>query len=304
MTRVRPYLPTEKISAISGNNGNGSDKIIPQVAVSSIDRAHEIQLSDIYKEVFRGHPWHEDKVCANILLPPEHPLKCKVQYTLNECHRFDRERETVVNDCRAGFTKRLNPGEREGVILLRKGEDLERCIGCGDRLNLIDFYPNFVNHLDLIDEAISKRTFLGCLAWVEDKPVGFAWGYSVQTERTSSVNFPTILPLLLNAGISPEKTFYGAEVGVLDRFQGKHIGTLLMAYRLDQARQSGYGAYVTRTINPSVSSIASHIFSEKKGEFLFRDSERGSIWYKWDFADFNQCYVDNLMKGKLKWQMS
>ncbi|MDP3882323.1 MAG: GNAT family N-acetyltransferase [Nanoarchaeota archaeon] len=298
--RGEPHLMTRGASTISRDNGNGFGKLTSQTVVSSIDRSHEAQLSDIYREVFKGHPWHEDKICANVLRSSEDPLKCKVQYTLAECNRFDKGGERVVNDCRSGFTTRLNPAEREGIVLLRPGGDLERCMGCGDELNLIDFYPDFVDHLALIDEAISKRTFLGCLAWLDDKPIGFAWGYSIQTERTSSVNFPAILHLLEGAGINPETAFYGAEVGVLDRFQGKHIGTLLMAYRLNQARQSGYESYVTRTINPSVSSMASHIFSEKKGRLLFKDPERSSSWYKWDFADFNQNYVNNIMAGKLK----
>jgi len=241
--------------------------------ISEINPKNQEKLVEIYKEVFSGHPWHEDKIC----------LGCKkAQYTSKECSRHDYNKldGTTSNDCRETFKA------REGLFFLPE-KGLEKCLGCGQDLKLINFYPDFVNHIELIEESTKKDGFIGSIIFNDRKPIGFTWGYQIPKKRTISVNFPAIEPMLLEKGISPEKAFYGAETGVLDSFQNKGLGYVLISKRIIGAKEKGFNHYTARTINPYIHFITNALFSGKQGKFLFKDPERGSSWFSWDFKDFD-----------------
>jgi len=251
-------------------------------------------LVGTYKEVFKGHPWHEDLICANSVLEINDPKKCMVQYTKSPCEKFDLDKKAgiIENDCRECFVKRFDSSQKSGIIHLN-GQNLEKCIGCGDNLRLIDFYPDFTDHISLIDEAVAHKGFVGYILKNDSDIIGFSWGYDVPHENTKSVKFSLVTPELIKKNVVPEETFYGAEVGIVDKFQNSGHGTITSGLRIAAAANEGKKAYVTRTINPYIISMLEKMFSGTPGEFLFKDPERDSSWYRWDMQNLNRDYLNN-----------
>ncbi|MBT6690376.1 GNAT family N-acetyltransferase [archaeon] len=236
-------------------------------------------LASVYKEVFSGHPWHEDLACDN----------CGTPYASELCERYDLNKEQkVVNDCRNGYTL------RNDVFLLPKG-GLDSCVECEKPLELVDFYPNFVNHQELIDEALDKEGFEGFMLYDENRPIGFSWGYMVPDKKTTSVNFPKVKDLLNNEGFVPNKTFYGAESGIIDSYQNRGLGSVLVAKRLEKAAKRNFEHFVNRTINPAMGIITSKTLSGKPPRDLFKDPERNSKWFGWDIKNLDQEYLTKVM---------
>lgn len=256
----------------------------------------EGQLIGIYKDVFRGHPWHEDLICANSNRQLGDSMRCMVQYTRRVCEKYDpnQKKRTVENDCRSGYRLRLDKAAREGIALLPEG-GLDRCVGCGDELKLIQFYPDFADHQELIAEAIREQGFVGYMINSDGKLVGFGWGYGIPQKRTVSVNFPAVTPMLEEAQIRPEEAFYFAEAGVAEEYQHHHLGSMVIAKMLKAALDRGHSTHVTRTINPFVHIILERLFSGMEGRELFKDPERGSTWFSWDFKDFNVKHANKLI---------
>ena len=237
------------------------------------------KLSSVYKEVFSGFPWYEERVCSGSLLPNENE-RCKVQYTSRQ----------IPTD----YQWPLNETERIGVVGNAKG--LESCVVCGR--DLIDFYPNFVNQYDLIREALTKEGFIGYLLEDKQTPFGFSWGYKVPIgTRTKSVNFPLIASMFDSTGINLERTFYGAELGIVEDKQGSGRGLLASAVRLNGARLQDYENFVVRTKNGRVLSILKRIFSGQEGRMLFVDPEKNAPWYTWKFESFDEDKISNLLSG-------
>ena len=235
------------------------------------------KLSSVYKGVFSGFPWYEERVCSGVSLPNKNE-RCNVQYTSRQ----------VPTD----YQWPLNKTERTGVVGNANG--LESCVLCGR--DLIDFYPTFVNQDDLIKEALSKEGFIGYLLEDGKTPFGFSWGYKIPTEtRTKSINFPLIAPMLDSAGINLERTFYGAELGIVEDKQGSGRGLLASAVRLNGARLQDYENFVVRTKNERVLSILRRIFSGQEGRLLFVDPEKNAPWYAWKFEFFDKERILNLL---------
>lgn len=238
-------------------------------------------LSKVYKEVFSGFPWYEDKVCSGIRLPISNLERCSIQYT---------SRSLPVN-----YRGTLNQDKREGVVGDTLFDKVKDCTTCGKEL--IDFYPDFVDQRELIKEATEKPGFIGFILREENQPIGFSWGYKVPSIRTSSVNFPSILPRLLSLGIEPEKTFYGAELGVIESKQKRGLGLLASSVRLREANQENYDFFLIRTKNEAVLAILRRVFSGKKEEYLFDDSERKTPYFKWDFRNFDLDGVERIINS-------
>ena len=51
----------------------------------------------------------------------------------------------------------------------------------------------------------------------------------------------------------PEKVVYLSDVAVLDEYRGKGLGTMLMKYALDRAKEEGYEIACMRTLQPGES---------------------------------------------------
>ncbi|MEK6889757.1 MAG: hypothetical protein AABW82_02985 [Nanoarchaeota archaeon] len=267
-----------------------------EARVERINQNNKEELAPIYKEVFMGHPWHEDLICENSLKEKNDPLHCMTQYTKSECDKFDKDRrkESIENDCRDKYCRRKN-----SIILLNK-EGLEKCVGCGDDLRLISFYPSFANHEKLIEEAVNEPGFIGFILKrkesEKEKVIGFSWGYKMHPTHTVTVDFMPAIENLRNKGLNIEKVFYGSEIGVVQRFQGHGYGSAISAIRLKEAYNQGYETFITRTINPFVLSILGKIFSDEKGEELYKDPERGSTWFKWEFKYFDKESVEKMIE--------
>lgn len=230
-------------------------------------------LSGVYKEVFAGAPWYEERICAGALSSKD---KCKVQYT-----------SRTLPD---GFKWQLDGVKREGVV--GSASRLSACLVCARPL--IEFYPDFVDQNKLIEEATRQRGFIGYVLTEDNSPIGFSWGFGVPlVGRTTSVEFPRINPLLKDKGLNLEKTFYGAELGVVDGKRDSGFGLLASAVRINAARISEYESFVARTKNERVLSILKRVFSGSPGEKLFDDPERGTPWYAWKFKDFDKDEVLN-----------
>lgn len=252
------------------------------------------EITGAYKAIFSGHPWHEDKICKNSLVKDkEGKPKCQIQFTAKTCDKFDldRKKNEILNDCRDNYAK------RDGIALLREG--LETCVGCGDKLQTIDFYPSFVDHVELFREAVNEDGFIGFAGSDEKKLVGFSWGYRAPHKPTKAVRFDLINPMLEEKGIDFEKTFYASETGVLDTYQSGGIGTALSGKRLMEAKDQEYQTTVTRTINPLVHAYFEKTFGGKEGQLLFKDPERASSWFKWDFKDFDAAYIQRKILNAL-----
>lgn len=262
----------------------------------AITPENEGMLVGVYKEVFSGHPWHEDLICANSKRQLGDSMRCMVQYTRRVCERYDPnpKKDTVENDCRDSYRLRQDLAAREGIVLLPV-DGLERCMGCGDKLKLIQFYPDFADHQELIAEAIREQGFVGDMINLNGKVVGFGWGYGIPKKRTVSVNFPAVMPMLEGAQIRPEEAFYFAEAGVAEEYQHHHLGSAIVAKMLKTALDRGHKTHITRTINPFIHTMLEKLFSGVEGRELFKDPERGSMWFGWDFKDFNVKRADKLI---------
>ena len=245
--------------------------------IERISPENTSSLSPVYKEVFSGNPWYEERICSGARLNGEE--KCAVQYTsravpTDYAWKFDKDKGTGVR------------GESAG---------LEKCVAC--ERDLIEFYPDFVNQNDLIKEALSEQGFIGFLLRDSNQqPFGFSWGYKTPQNRTVSVNFPLVRPLLASRGIDQDKTFYWAELGIVDKKQGSGFGLLASAMQLKEAKREGYQSFVVRTKNERVLSILKRIFSGKTAERLFADPEKETPWYGGNFQDANMEEISKILK--------
>src|SRR3989344_6078795 len=113
--------------------------IVRKISLKDVER-----LSSVYKEVFSGFPWYEERICSGALNSNEEG-RCMIQYTSREIP--------------ANYQWPLDKKERMGVM--GNSDGIESCVVCGK--SLIDFYPNFVNQDELIREALMKQGFIGYL---------------------------------------------------------------------------------------------------------------------------------------------
>ncbi len=249
-------------------------------------------ILNAYKSIFSGHPWEEELICANALVNGENSVpKCETQYRTKPCEKYDLIKETneIINDCRGNYYTRDRIYLLSDVYLVNNGN----CFGCGEPLKTINFYPDFVNHKKLFDEAISEPGFIGKLSLVDGKITGFSWGYSLGTIRTSSVRFDLLKPQFVNLGMNPKNTFYAAETGVLDEYRNIGLGTVIAMQRVLEAMTQGYEYAVTRTINPFTIKYFNRAFGGYQGIELFKDPERSSKWYMWKFENINVEYIND-----------
>lgn len=243
--------------------------------VKKISKADIEPLSCVYKEVFSGTPWYEERICSGS--KEEGEGKCKIQYTSRALPK--------------DYAWKADFEKREGIVGSVNG--LENCMVCGRKL--IEFYPDFVDQKKLIEQAIEMPGFIGFALEAGKEFVGFSWGYRVPKDmRTESVNFPIIAPLLAEQGLEAEQTFYGAELGIVDRMQDSGLGFMASGARLNEARRQKYRFFVLRTKNPKVISIGRKAFSGQEGRKLFNDPQNGTPWYAWDFRNFNEEAFENL----------
>ncbi len=244
------------------------------------DKAVMYDVAELYKKVFSGHPWEAQFICSNMLVKgSDSKQKCKAIYRSEACDKFDiiEKNNVVINDCRGNYTLRDN------IYLLSDAiENGNKCIGCGEPLIIKEFFPEYINHVNLFDEAIHKEGFIGKLALADQKIVGFSWGYSLPDAATTTVRFDLLREKFSEKGLHPENTFYAAETGVAEEYRGIGISTLLSAARLTEARQKDYKYLLTRTINPYVLRYMNKNVA-KRGIELFKDPEHSSKWYLWDF---------------------
>lgn len=236
-------------------------------------------LSQVYKDVFSGYPWYEERICSGSLEKGQNT--CNVQYTSKK----------IPSD----YLWSLNRERRAGVVGDSSG--LEKCIIC-DR-EIIEFYPAFVNQKSLIEESLQKQGFIGyLLGETGERAFGFSWGYEVpRKSRTASVNFPLIVPFLESYGLNIEKTFYWAELGIVEEKQSQGLGYVASAAWLLEVKKSDYQFFVLRTKNERVLKIAYKLFSCISGEKMFDDPERESPWYKWDFEKFDVAKASSLIES-------
>lgn len=246
-------------------------------------------VTDAYKKVFQGHPWHEDYICKNAL-----EGKCYMQFTKKACEKIDQNRKTgeITLDCSNGYAK------REGITLLT--DDLTTCPSCGDKLDVIEFYPTFADHKKIFKEAVEKEGFIGNIGSLDNKIVAFSWGYKVPKKPTTSVRFDMIRSLLEEKGLKPEETFYFAETGVVDEFQDKGLGSASSYSVFMDAYKAGSKYMVARTINVAFHAMVEKLFGGKKGQLLFKDPEREGKWFMWEFKDFDKEYAQNKIASKVK----
>lgn len=184
--------------------------------------------------------------------------------------------------------------ERKGIVGEVDFSKLGKCVACGRKI--IEFYPNYINQVELISEAIRQEGFIGYMLKEEEQPIGFSFGYKVPKERTASVNFPLVSALFFERGINIERTFYGAELGVSEEYRGRGYGTLISAVRLNDARANGYESFAIRTKNLAVLAILKKVFSLEETNSLFLDPERETPWFLFEFKTFNLKRLENMVK--------
>jgi len=148
----------------------------------------------------------------------------------------------------------------------------------------------------LIKEATALEGFIGSFSRDKEIPVGFSWGYRIPLSRTQSVNFPLVRSLLEKKEINPGSTFYNAETGVIEKYQGKGIGSLLVLDMVFEAARKSYKFFTFRTINPQMKKIVTNLFSKNQPTKLFQDPENKSPWFCWDFKDFDYLNAKHKIK--------
>jgi hypothetical protein len=293
-------LPKENYEILSVHKSSseqkGRESGMPKLnSLTKIDRNMKDEVTALYKRIFSGHPWHEDKICRNALRKAN---PCKMQYTRKECGKFDlnKKDETITNDCRGKYEKRSN------IALLN--DDAKYCVACKEKLDLMDYYPTYVDHIDLFLEAVRMKGFIGYVGSVGNKLVGFSWGYGIPEIPTKSVRFDLIRPLLEDKGLTPEETFYAADTGVEENYQGGGVGSAISGKRILDASEHGFKHLVCRTINPFVHSYFEKFFGGNKGIYLFNDPERASKWFRWNFQKLDKTSISSIIESALETQRS
>lgn len=233
------------------------------IFIAPLGSSNRTILENVYKEVFSGAPWYEDLACNN----------CKALYTFNPMREEYKERAS-------------NP------------TGLELCLKCKQPLSLVQYYPDIVNQRKLINEAMSMDSFLGYGIFDQSRLIGFTWGFSIPRARTESVTFPEIMPALVKYDVDPAQAFYGAESGVIEEYQSKGLGKVLVSKRSLGAYNANYKKFVNRTINPRMRKILCELFSGNEPQVLFKDPETGSQWFAWDFSDFNPEIAEKNLRRK------
>jgi ribosomal protein S18 acetylase RimI-like enzyme len=220
-------------------------------------------LSSVYKSVFMGPPWYEEKICSGALLSENEAGRCKIQYT--------------TLDLPSNFQYARKAGESKGIIGSMDLSRVQKCI-CGRRL--INFYPDYIDQNILIDEATNQEGFIGNFVKVDsNQPLGFGFGYGVPKNNTLSVNFTKIIPLLKQKGVSLDASFYAAELGVISNYRSKGLGNLLTNTLINSVREEGFSFFTLRTKNKFVLNMMSRIFSGQPLSPIFYDPERETPWY-------------------------
>lgn len=255
------------------NEQNKTKVIVELILPGASERL--LDVSRVYRDVFMGSPWYEDKVCSGIRTG-----ECKIQYTPQKLP--------------SKYEWAFVPGKNEGVVGDTDFDSRKTCISCNR--GLIDFYPDFVDQNALIAEAAGKEGFIGYILRGEDSmPLGFSWGYTLPEERTKSVDFPAIRPMLRKLSINPDLAFYGAELGVVDNRRGEGLGFIASATRINAAGLAGYEWFVARTKNEAALAISRKVFSNQL-RILFDDPERGTPWYACNFRDFDKPGVQKRLE--------
>lgn len=145
------------------------------------------------------------------------------------------------------------------------------------RLNIADLYAKIYSAapwyekwtresaLAELDEVKEKQGFVGVLASLEDKLIGFSWGYDIPLENTSRVDFDKIRRELLTKNLDLNKAFYAAETGVELDFRRQGIGRLLVKERLRATKGKEFILY--RTKNPQIINIYRTLFGNELFSF-------------------------------------
>jgi len=134
--------------------------------------------------------------------------------------------------------------------------------------------------LEVLDNAHKKESFLGVIAILENKIVGFSFGYRLPEKSTENVAFAKVRELFKSKEIESDNVFYGAETGVDPELQNKGIGTEMFDYRMKLVRSKGYSGVASRTINLAMVRVYEKVFGKKNVQEIFKDpvkSER--TWY-------------------------
>lgn len=241
--------------------------------IERISADSEEPLCQVYREVFAGGPWYEERVCSGARL--EGSDRCSVQYSSRQLP--------------AEYNWKLDRDQRRGVV--GEAEGLARCVVC--ERELIDYYPSLIDQRSLIRRAMTEPDFSGVILRNGAKLVGFSWGYRVPAE---SSKFNKVIEPLRSRGIDPRETFYGSELGVVEDEQGKGYGLLASAARLRDAFQSSCSNFLLRTKNPRVLTISRRIFSGVPEETLWYDDTVQAGWYCWSFKNFNEPEVEAIIE--------
>lgn len=223
-------------------------------------------LEKVYKEVFKGAPWYEDRICSGARSAPEDPERCTLQYTSTDI-----------------------PRQIKGIMGSINFAETKNCQAC--QRPLIEFYPEYVDQNKLIREAQRMQGFYGVLTKSEDQLAGFCWGYAFQKEPTSSVDFPRIAPLLASQGIDEKSAFYWAEIGVVEEYRRRSIGGILAQVLLSNAVRDRYRWLTLRTKNEAIEKILSYAFPRENIQSVFNDPVRGTPWYALDLKKMRELHV-------------
>ena len=239
-----------------------------QITFEDLSATNRADLAKVYKNVFQGSPWYEDRVCSGILLPEGNVERCTVQYTPKKIPQ--------------AYEGKLNETTRSGVVGESDFSQTTNCRVC--QKPLIEFYPEFVNQTQLIAEAMQEEGFSGLLARCNEELVGFGWGYAMPQTPTPSVDFPRVIPTLRALGVEREKAFYWSEVGVVEAYQRRGIGRKITQSLLQERDQRTYDWLTLRTKNEAVTKILKDLFPGQEIKPRFNDPVRGTPWYVLSFS--------------------
>jgi len=222
----------------------------------------------LYSAVFAGPPWFEQFKCTY----------CGQQYG------GENENEETIKGKYASCinNKCLEPTKALNIVPFYEGtffnaEEQKEVRNLGEAIYL---------------DALIQPGFIGVAGKLDDKFVGFSWGFKLPEKKSPSVWFDEVQKKFSNEGINTDKMFYSAETGVDPAYQKNGLGVDLSKARLSEAKKSGYELVTFRTKNGKLLKVYEKLFGENNGIKLFPDpdptKDPAVRWYVWDFKDLKE----------------
>lgn len=132
-----------------------------------------------------------------------------------------------------------------------------------------------------LNTAMSYDGFVGSTC-LDDRVLGFCWGFTVPCDFPSRVGFAILRDRLLAEGIRPADCFYDAETGVSKDYRDQGLATSLLS---DCLSRSALSYLAMRTKNPAMIAVARNLCGEALFSFSEESAYAGGRVYVFEVQD-------------------